>query len=137
MFNHFTTYIQGSLVVDLQSRMKERRRPKKDRSIIQTTIKKETSKKPTVSQNPIAVPAGEDIASFERHNKLLTMEYSKSKTNVGNVKELMKISFAMRRNDILENGHNFNIPQKYPFLQHSEHVRYIINSNFLTSSYCI
>lgn len=103
--------------------MKERRRPKKDRPTIQTTIKKETPKKPTVSQNLIAVPAGEDITSFERHNRLLAMEYSKSKSNVGNVKELMKISFVMRRNDILENGHNFNIPQKYPFLQHSEHVR--------------
>ena len=61
---------------------------------------------------------------FERHNRLLAMEYSKSKSNVGNVEEL--ISFAMQRNDILENGHDFNIPQKHPFLQHSEaeHVRY-------------
>ena len=106
--------------------MKERRRTKKERSTIQTptTIKKEAPKKPVVSQNLVAVPAGEDITSFERHNRLLAIEYSKSKSNVGNVKELMKISFAMRRNDILENGHNFNIAQKYPFLQHSEHVRY-------------
>ena len=43
------------------------------------------------------------------------------------------MSFAMRRNDILENGHNFNIPQKYPFLQQLEHVRYNqhVSSNFL------
>lgn len=107
--------------------MKERRRTKKDRSTIPTTVKKEITKKPTVSQNPIAVPASEDVTSFERHNRLLAIEHTKSKSNVGNVKELMKISFAMRRNDILENGHNFNIPQKYPFLQYSEHVRYLRN----------
>ena len=106
--------------------MKEKRRPKKERPTIQTpttTFKKEVPKKPAVSQNLITVPTGEDITSFERHNRLLAMEYSKSKSNAGNVKELMKISFAMRRNDILENGHNFNIAQKYPFLQHAEHVR--------------
>ena len=75
--------------------------------------------------------------SFERHNRLLAMERTKPKSNVGKVKELMKMSFAIRRNDILENGHNFNILQKYPFLQESEHVRYSqhVSSNFLLHIY--
>ena len=54
----------------------ERKRPKKERPTIQTsttTFKKEVPKKPAVSQNLIA---GEDITSFERHNRLLALEYS-------------------------------------------------------------
>ena len=41
----------------------------------------------------------------------------------------MKISYAMRRNDILENGHTFSIIEKYPFLQTTEHVRYNIQNS--------
>ena len=72
----------------------------------------------------IQVPPGEDKTSFERHNRLLSMEYTRPKKNETIVKELMKVSYAMRRNDILENGHTFSIIEKYPFLQRPEHVRY-------------
>ena len=65
--NYYYVCIQTSLVQELRGRMKEKRRPKKERSTIQTptTIKKEAPIKPTVSQNLVAVPAGEDITSFE------------------------------------------------------------------------
>lgn len=51
------------------------------------------------------VPSGEDNTSFERHNRLLSIEYTKVKKNETIVKELMKVSYAMQQNDILENGH--------------------------------
>ena len=106
--------------------MKERRKtPRKNRSAIQTTDKKlEQPKKPMTSGTLIQVPPGEDKTSFERHNRLLSMEYTRPKKNETIVKELMKVSYAMRRNDILENGHTFSIIEKYPFLQIPEHVRY-------------
>ena len=43
----------------------------------------------------------------------------------------MKLSYAMRRNDILENGHTINLLEKYPFLQTLEHVRNESKSEFL------
>jgi len=44
----------------------------------------------------------------------------------------MKLSYTMRRNDTLENGHKFSILEKYPFLQSPEHVRYKnLNLNFM------
>ena len=106
--------------------MKERRKtPRKNRSATQTTDKKlEQPKKPMTSGTLIQVPPGEDKTSFERHNRLLSMEYTRPKKNETIVKELMKVSYAMRRNDILENGHTFSIIEKYPFLQRPEHVRY-------------
>ena len=106
--------------------MKERRKtPRKNRSAIQTTIKKlEQPKKPMINGTLIQVPPGEDKTSFWRHNRLLSMEYTRPKTNEAIVKELMKVSYAMRRNDILENGHTFSITEKYPFLEKPEHVRH-------------
>ena len=106
--------------------MKERRKtPRKNRSATQTAVKKvEQPKKPMIIGTLIQVPPGEDITSFERHNRLLSMEYTKPKKNEAIIKELMKVSYAMRRNDILENGHTFSITERYPFLEKPEHVRY-------------
>ena len=68
------------------------------------------------------ISAGEDIHSFERHNQILKAQYTKPHANQQIVSELMQITFAMRRADIL----NFpcevaQIFKKYPFLQ-TEHV---------------
>ena len=82
--------------------MKERRKlhvPRKAH-FETATAKKEN---PKTSQNPIEVPAGEDQTSFDRHNRLLAIEFSKMKRNETVAKELMKITYAMHRNDILEN----------------------------------
>ena len=46
----------------------------------------------------------------------------------------MKLSYPMRRNDILENGHTINLLQEYPFLQTKEHVRNNTNLEFLCVS---
>ena len=67
------------------------------------------------------IPAGEDDTSFERRNRILKLEYAKAHPNVAAVKELMKTTFAMRR-DILSEGHKFDVG-KYPFLQLPDHVR--------------
>ena len=122
------------IITGLVNRLKERRKPpRKASSVTKAIVKKEEPKKPAINQNQVEIPAGEDNTSFERHNRLLSIEYSKTKRNEANVKELMKISFAMRRNDILENGHSFDILQKYPFLQIHEHVRY----TYLKMSFCM
>ena len=70
-------------------------------------------KKPMTNGTLIQVPPGEDKTSFERHKR----------KNETIVKELMKVSYAMRRNDILENGHTFSITERYPFLGRPEYVR--------------
>ena len=62
--------------------MKQRRKPhvpRKAHSETQITAKKENPK----SQNPIEVPAGEDEISFDRHNRLLAIEFTKRKRNEG------------------------------------------------------
>jgi len=80
-------------------------KPRKPHSGTKTIIKKENPKRPAMSQNPIEVPAGKDQTSFEWHNRLLAIEFLKTKQNETVAKELMKLSYAMHRNDILENGH--------------------------------
>lgn len=64
------------------------------------------------------VPAGEDDVSFQRHNRVLKTEYVKSHPNMHLVSELMNLTFAMRRADILNNPCDVNtILEKYPSLQ--------------------
>ena len=68
------------------------------------------------------IPPGEDETSFERHNRVLKTEYNKANPNVSTVKELMKVTFPMRRQDILSHGHTYDPLQKYPYLQQPSHV---------------
>ena len=68
------------------------------------------------------IPDGEDQTSFDRHNRVLKAEYSKPNPNVKTVQELMKITFPMRRRDILSEGHSFDPLKKYPYLQQPSHV---------------
>ena len=62
----------------------------------------EKPKRPALSQNQLVVPAGEDQTSFNQHNRLLTIEFSRTKRNETVAKESMKMSYEMQRNDILE-----------------------------------
>ena len=55
------------------------------------------------------------------HNRSLDLEYQKAKPNAAVVKELIQITFAMRRRVILSDQSAHNI-QKYPFLQSPELV---------------
>lgn len=63
------------------------------------------------------VPEGEDVASFERHNRCLKLEYKKKKPLMETVGQLMRLSFAMRRNDIMSSSKPISvILSDYPFL---------------------
>jgi len=68
------------------------------------------------------VPTGEDSTSFDHHNHILQLQFSKMNRNEAIVKELMEMSFPMRRRDIITSSHLFDIKRKYPFLQEPEHV---------------
>ena len=71
-----------------------------------------------------SIPAGEDDTSFDRHNRVLQLQFTKSRAhrNAAVIKDLMDVSFPMRRREILEKGHLFDIKKKFPFLQEPEHV---------------
>ena len=71
--------------------MKERRKtPRKNRSATQTTVKKvEQPKKPMIIGTLIQVPPGEDITSFERHNRLLSMAKKERGHNKGTNESLI------------------------------------------------
>ena len=60
---------------------------------------------------------GEDETSFQRHNKILIAEKSKSHSNSVLVAKLLDKTFYFRRSDILNNLRDVTaILQKYPFL---------------------
>ena len=96
-----------------------RKAPVHDQSVIQEASS--TKHKEHVFELP-PIPPGEDETSFERHNRVLKSEYSKSNPNRHTVQELMNITFSMRRRDILSQGHTFNPLTKYPYLQEPSHV---------------
>ena len=65
-----------------------------------------------------SIPAGEDEVSFQRHNRVLKAEFSKTRHNKQIVSELMNVTFSMRRADILQSPCDIiKILEKYPFLQ--------------------
>ena len=72
------------------------------------------AKKPKLEQ---PIPAGEDSTSFSRHNRLLLSESMKNHPNRAVVLEAMKLSFVMRRNDIVTSRPPIpELLEKYPFL---------------------
>ena len=118
-------HAQGAIIVGLKNRFKERRRTKKPRppkESDEALLKADKKKGPAINSLELPpIPAGEDATSFERHNRSLDLEYQKAKPNAAVVKELMQITFAMRRRVILSDQNAHDI-QKYPFLQSPEHV---------------
>lgn len=86
---------------------------------------KENPKMPGVDaiMKPPIIPSGEDQTSFERHNKRLSFEFKKAQPNIPVVTELMALSYAMRRQDILKNSYGITeILEHYPFLQFCDQV---------------
>ena len=77
--------------------------------------------------NPLAlpdIPKGEDDVSFERHNRILCTEWSKTNRNAMLIKELMDRTFAMRRREIVDNPCDVqSLFKKFPFLQQSDQVK--------------
>lgn len=122
-----TVLVQDAIVKGLQGRFKEFRRDKKPRKESKQVSSQQVHIKPKVpcgkEQDVPAIPAGEDESSFERHNRTLKAEYSKANQNGMMVDELMDRTFAMRRQDILAQGHSYDPVSKYPFLQVPDQVR--------------
>ena len=72
---------------------------------------------------PPTIPPGEDVTSFQHHNKVLHIESKKVNPSMLVIGDLMECTFAMRRRDTLESSYDINtILSKYPFLQNSEQV---------------
>ena len=70
---------------------------------------------------------GEDNVSFERHNRVLGMEWRKTNKNMMVVDELMSRTFAMRRRVIIESPQAVQtLFDRFPFLQDPEQVYLIV-----------
>ena len=93
-------------------------KPKEDKAV-------KHKKKSPGTHNPLAlpdIPAGEDV-SFERHNRILRTEWSKTNRDAMLVEELMNRTFAMWRREIVENPCDVqSLFKKFPFLQQSDQV---------------
>ncbi len=124
------------------NRFKEFRRFPKDRPSSSEDRKRTSAghvkKAPALDlvMKPPEIPPGEDETSFKRHNKLLSIEYKKSKPNMAVVTSLMERTYAYRRIDILENSTDINeILSKYPFLQNLDQVRVSACNNYILNSF--
>ena len=106
-----------------------RNKPKPERIIncVDKEVKK-LSKKPPGPYVMPDVPVGEDSVSFERHNRVLRSEWTKSNRNAVVIEQLMECTFALRRRDILEDS--TDVLTKYPFLQEPIQVK-VYNLNTL------
>ena len=93
----------------------DQKNPRKASVHDQSVIQEASSTKHVFELPPI--PPGEDKTSFERHNRVLKFECSKSNPNMHTVQELMNITFSMQRRDILSQGHTFNPLTKYPYFR--------------------
>lgn len=111
-----------------KNRFKEyRRTPVQRRAAAGTSSKTKSPKKksPGITQTPQhPVPSpGEDMVSFERHNRILKVEFKKTRRNEENVCNLMNRTFALRRKTVLEDAYDLNrIFTCFPFLQESDQV---------------
>ena len=82
-----------------------------------------------VKKTKLTIPEGEDDTSFSRWNKLLQDESLKLRPNKSVVSEAMKVSFAMRRNDIISKSPQVvDILTNYPFLRDSSEVKNYIGT---------
>ena len=85
------------------------------------------------------LPPGEDEVSFERHNRVLQVEWKKSSRNALVVEELMTRTFALRRKRIIENPSDVQtLLSTFPFLQQLEPVcKTKMNTLYMVLESCI
>lgn len=77
--------------------------------------------------NRIQPPSGEDRASHDRHVKFLQSEEKKISPNAAVCKDLMKRSFNIRREDILNNPKPVSELLKiYPSLKRGDQVKILV-----------
>ena len=128
---HF--HLQGHIVKSLQARYRELRRNQVEKSTLPANVRIEYSFKScsaTASSGPKCkkvkldeLPTGEDVISFSRHNQHLKAENSKPHPNKAVVQELMKVTFEMRCQDIVNNSrHLKQLLEVYPFLRSPDEV---------------
>ena len=126
--------MQGGIVQTLTDRLKDMRRLRKPKSSDSSTSRSpELERQNKVTPRPHKpftlpdVPEGEDALSFERHNRVLQSEWTKSSRNAVTIEQLMERTFAMRRRDILEASTDVQTTfKKYPFLQDPNQVPVIV-----------
>ena len=126
--------MQGGIVQTLIDRFKDMRRLRKPKSSDSTTCRslelegqKKVTPRPHKPFTVPDVPEGEDDVSFERHNRVLQSEWTKSSRNAVTVEQLMETTFAMRRRDILQAPTDVQTTfSKYPFLQDPNQVQYLL-----------
>ena len=85
---------------------------------------------PATPAPPIA-PHGEDEASHKRHLNMLSLEAKKVKPNEKSLLELMKRTFPLRRQDIVDNSLPIaTLLKQYPPLEKYRYVSIIKIINF-------
>ena len=118
-------FSQGAIVLTLTNRFKEFRRQPVKRTKPNITGKKSPKKKsPGITQCP-AEPRllPEDSVSCGRHNRVLLVEFNKTRRNKEVVSDLMDKTFALRRKKILDNCLDLDsLFKEYPFLQDGNQV---------------
>lgn len=121
--------MQSSVKQSLMNHFKELRRTPEERAPSSGESSKkivpQKRKSPGLDSilKPPEIPPGEDETLFKCHNKVLQMEYKKSKPNMAVVTSLMERTYAFRRADILANPSVITeILSKYPFLLNVEQV---------------
>ena len=130
--------MQGHIVKALQARFREFRRNKVDKSALPANVKVEfafknraggTALHPGPKSKKMKLdtpPSGEDAASFARHNQKLKSEHTKAHPNKAVVQELMRVTFEMRRHDIINNTKRLTqITEDYPFLKCPDEVSFV------------
>ena len=119
-------FSQGAIILTLTNRFKEFRRQPVKRTKPNITGKKSPKKKsPGITQCP-AEPRllpGEDSVSCGRHNRVLLVEFNKTRRNKEVVSDLMDKTFALRRKEILDKSPDLDsLFKEYPFLQDGDQV---------------
>ena len=117
----------------LRARFREFRRNKVDKCALPANVKVELALKKRATYNShsgpkckrikLDAPPSGDEASFARHNQKLKSEHTKVHPNKAVVQELMRVTFEMRRNDIVNNAkHVAQIMEEYPFLKSPDEI---------------
>lgn len=122
------------------NRFKEFRRTPVKRGNSSANPKKSPRKKsPGNTQSPSQpwLASGEDSVSFERHNRVLRVEFSKTRRNQQVVADLMDRTFPFRRKAILEKVQDLDsLFKDFPFLQESDQV-WCVHRGFMSVAYCL
>ena len=74
--------------------------------------------------------------SFECHNKMICAEYKKKSPNKAVVDELVNLSFAMRREDLLTTSSMCEVFTRFPFLKEEEEVHFYSRFSWILTLSC-